>query len=219
MQSLPPVDEHCGVIVRSREQAYDHLTKIIQNARTELCAFLSSYTLVITTDAEPIKAQRLAAKARGVKLRYITEITKDNLQYCKNLVDMVTELRHLDKIAANFILSDDEIGAAPIVSAEYPITYGYYSNVAGVLALYRGVFETLWQYSIPSGMKIDEFESGMQTTPRPPPSTLDNRKQRLVIDKFFFCKQCPWTSIFPDERLNHQTTTRHYKIYEFPIFD
>ena len=33
---------------------------------------------------------------RGGKIRCITEITKENLQYCEELVNTVTELRHMD---------------------------------------------------------------------------------------------------------------------------
>ena len=32
---------------------------------------------------EPIKNAFLDAKSRGIKLRYLTEITKDNIAYCK----------------------------------------------------------------------------------------------------------------------------------------
>ena len=39
-------------------------------------------------------------KKRGVKLKYLTEITKDNLSYCKQLLTVVDELRHLDGIKA-----------------------------------------------------------------------------------------------------------------------
>jgi len=40
------------------------------------------------------------AKNRGVYLRYLTEITKDNLSHCKELIKIVHELRHLDGIKA-----------------------------------------------------------------------------------------------------------------------
>ena len=36
---------------------------------------------------EPIKKAFLDAKKRGVHLRYLTEITKDNLSYCKELIE------------------------------------------------------------------------------------------------------------------------------------
>jgi hypothetical protein len=51
---------------------------------------------------EPIRKAFLDAKNRGVYLRYLTEITKDNLSYCKELIKMVHELRHLDGIKGNY---------------------------------------------------------------------------------------------------------------------
>ena len=44
-------------------------------------------------------------KNRGIRLRFITEITKDNISYCKVLMK-VTELRHLDGIKGNFGITD-----------------------------------------------------------------------------------------------------------------
>ncbi|MGB7955733.1 MAG: hypothetical protein WCF23_17305, partial [Candidatus Nitrosopolaris sp.] len=38
---------------------------------------------------EPIKKAFLDAKSRGVQLRYVTEITKSNLSYCKELMKIV----------------------------------------------------------------------------------------------------------------------------------
>jgi hypothetical protein len=35
----------------------------------------------------------LSAKKRGVRLRYITEITNENISYCRQLLTMVDELR------------------------------------------------------------------------------------------------------------------------------
>jgi hypothetical protein len=52
---------------------------------------------------EPIKEALLDAKNRGVYLRYLTEITKDNLSYCKELIEIVHELCHLDGIRGNYM--------------------------------------------------------------------------------------------------------------------
>jgi hypothetical protein len=39
-------------------------------------------------EVEAIKNARLAAfKKRGVKLRYVLEITRDNLEYCKEMLE------------------------------------------------------------------------------------------------------------------------------------
>ncbi|SRR5581483_4513204 len=56
---------------------------------------------------EPIKKVFLDARNR-VHLRYITEITRDNLTYCKELMQIVHELRHLDGIKGNFMVSECE---------------------------------------------------------------------------------------------------------------
>jgi hypothetical protein len=51
--------------------------------------------------AEPIDLNN-----RGIKLRVITEITKDNISYCKELMKLSIELRHLDDVKGNFSVSD-----------------------------------------------------------------------------------------------------------------
>jgi hypothetical protein len=48
-------------------------------------------------------------------LRYLTEITKDNKGYCKELMKIVDEFRHLEGIGSNFMLSEIEY-LAPVVS-------------------------------------------------------------------------------------------------------
>ena len=40
-------------------------------------------------------------KERGVRIRYITEITKENVIYCKELMNF-SEVRHLDGVKGNF---------------------------------------------------------------------------------------------------------------------
>ena len=44
-------------------------------------------TLAITID--PIRGAFVDAKKRGIKLRYLTDISKDNISSCKELVPLV----------------------------------------------------------------------------------------------------------------------------------
>lgn len=41
-------------------------------------------------------------KERDGVIRYITEITKENLEYCKELMKTTTELRHLPSVKGNY---------------------------------------------------------------------------------------------------------------------
>ena len=56
---------------------------------------------------ESIRKSFLDAKGRDVKLRYITEITTENFSYCKELMK-IADVRHLDGIKGNFMVSEKE---------------------------------------------------------------------------------------------------------------
>jgi len=66
---------------------------------------------------EAIRTSFVEAKRKGVQLRYLTEITNDNLSYCKEIMSMVDEVRHLDGIKGNFMISESEY-LAPITSRD-----------------------------------------------------------------------------------------------------
>jgi phosphatidylserine/phosphatidylglycerophosphate/cardiolipin synthase-like enzyme len=53
----------------------------------------------------PITKAFRELKERGVRLRFITEITKDNIGYCKELMK-ICDLRHLDEVKGNFGIAD-----------------------------------------------------------------------------------------------------------------
>ena len=50
--------------------------------------------------------------------RYVTEITKDNVPYCKELLKMVDELRHIEGIRGNFYVNKTQY-IAPATSTWY----------------------------------------------------------------------------------------------------
>ena len=46
-------------------------------------------------EVEEYKKLLYDIKAKGIKLRYITDITNDNIHYCKELLEFAKEIRHL----------------------------------------------------------------------------------------------------------------------------
>ncbi|HEX2556691.1 MAG TPA: hypothetical protein VHK86_00075, partial [Nitrososphaera sp.] len=44
-------------------------------------------------------------KKRGIKVRFITEITSGNIRYCKEMME-IAELRHLDGIKGSLVIAD-----------------------------------------------------------------------------------------------------------------
>jgi two-component system, OmpR family, sensor histidine kinase VicK len=112
---------------------------------------------------EPIKKAFLDAKSRDVRLRYLTEITKDNIDYCKVLTTIVDDLRHLDGIKANFMISEMEYLAPLILYEKEKIaSQVIYSNAEEIVEQQQYIFDTLWRKAIPAEQKIREIEEGME---------------------------------------------------------
>ena len=96
----------------------------------------------------------IEAKKRGVRILYITEITKDNLQYCKEIMQFV-ELRHLDGVKGNFAVSDTEYVAG--VKRGDTLVSLVRSDVKELVQQQRHIFDTLWQYAVPAKEKLEIF--------------------------------------------------------------
>ncbi|MGH9963459.1 MAG: hypothetical protein ACRD5E_01335, partial [Nitrososphaeraceae archaeon] len=126
----------------------------------DACVDYTRPSLVI--DIAILKRAFLDAKKRGVKLRYVTEINKDNISYCKQMMTMVDELRHLDGIKGNFYISETGyLAPATFHEDGEPAAQIIYSNVKELIEHQRYVFETLWSKTIPAEQRIREIEEGI----------------------------------------------------------
>ncbi|MGA8105336.1 MAG: ATP-binding protein [Nitrososphaeraceae archaeon] len=97
----------------------------------------------------------------GAKLRYITEIKKDNIKYCKELMK-VGQVRHLDGIRTNFVVTDTEYSSSAIMQQVHTHPETVYSNVRSIVEQQRYLFENLWNKAIPAERKINEIEGGIE---------------------------------------------------------
>jgi two-component system, OmpR family, sensor histidine kinase VicK len=113
---------------------------------------------------ESIKRSFVDAKSRGVKLRYLTEITDANICYCKEMMSIVDEVRHLDGIKGNFMVSEIEYLAPATTHEETKLaSLIIYSNVIEIVEHQQYVFETLWNKSMSAEKRIKELEQGITT--------------------------------------------------------
>ncbi|HEY9492882.1 MAG TPA: histidine kinase dimerization/phospho-acceptor domain-containing protein, partial [Nitrososphaeraceae archaeon] len=152
---------------------------------TELQFFSKSKTRVDTCmnytrpqlaiEIEQIKKAFIDAKNRGIKLRYITEITSENISFCRELIKIVDELRHLDGIKGNFMLSESEYLAPLILFRRGKIASQIvYSNIKEVIEHQQYVFDTLWNKSIAAGKRIKQIEEGVESIET---KVLENKEQ------------------------------------------
>jgi two-component system, OmpR family, sensor histidine kinase VicK len=130
-------------------------------SRIEACVDNTRPSLAIKIDQ--LKKSFMNAKNRGVRLRCITEINKENISYCKDLLEIVNELRHLDGIKGNFYLSESEyLAPATFHEKGKPASQIIYSNLKEIVEHQRYIFETLWNKSISAKDKIIEIENEIE---------------------------------------------------------
>lgn len=130
------------------------------NSKIDACVDYSRPSLAI--EIVLLREAFLNAKKRGVRLRYVTEITNENTSYCRQLMTMVNELRHLDGIKGNLYVGDTAyLAPATFHEKGKPASQLVYSNVKEIIEHQRYIFETLWNKAIPAEQRIKEINEGL----------------------------------------------------------
>jgi two-component system, OmpR family, sensor histidine kinase VicK len=150
-------------IFHGTENSTKALVEFVSKAKQRIDSVVDSSAPSIIIGTDSIRKERLsAAKNRGVKFRYVTEITKDNISYCKEMLKFASEIRHLDGIKGNFEVSDEReyVGSANFQNSK-PLPQLIYSNVKEIVEQQQFIFESFWNRAIPSEQKIREIEYGI----------------------------------------------------------
>ena len=113
----------------------------------------------LAVSIKQIRDAFLSAKRRGVRLRYITEINHQNFEDCKVLLGIVDELRHLDGVKTNFMISEVEYLAPLIQEKSEAIALEHiYSDTVQIVEHGRCIFDTLWSKSISAEERIRQLQ-------------------------------------------------------------
>jgi two-component system, OmpR family, sensor histidine kinase VicK len=154
-----PPEPETTEILRGAEHTTRAVVLFFTNANwVSACA--DSLAPSVAMGVEPIKECYENLKSRKVKVRWITEITKDNLSYCRTLMQYA-ELRHLDGIKGNFGVSDTAYIATATVNKAQPVPELIYSTAKSVVEQNKNVFDTLWSKAVLAEDRIREIEEGV----------------------------------------------------------
>lgn len=127
------------------------------NKRIDTCMTYTRPSLAVSI--KQIRDAFLSAKRRGVRLRYITEINNQNFEDCKVLLGIVDELRHLDGVKTNFMISEVEYLAPLIQEKSEAIALEHiYSDTAQIVEHGHCIFDTLWSKSISAEERIRQLQ-------------------------------------------------------------
>lgn len=149
-------------IIYGEENVSKVTLQFANNARTRIDCCIDSIAVSVAVGVPQFKEAIILARERKVKLRYITEITGQNIAYCKELAKLV-ELRHLDSVKGNFAVNEKEsISSATIMHEAKLVPKAIYSNIPEVVQQQQYLFETLWNKAIPAGQRVLEIEEGIE---------------------------------------------------------
>jgi signal transduction histidine kinase len=168
-QKIREIEE--GSVIETTELLYgtenvlDTEVCFFSEVKNKIDTYMDHTRPKLAIEIEPIRKSFVEAKNKGVQLRYLTEITNDNLSSCKEIMKIVDELRHLDGIKGNFMISESEY-LAPTASQEetQPAPIIIVSNVKEIVEHQQYVFDTFWNKAIPAEQRIREIEEGVERT-------------------------------------------------------
>ena len=116
-------------------------------------------SIVVQVDA--YRNGYIEIRRRGAKIRAFTEVTKENLGYCKELIKIVDELRHLDGVKGGIAVNGKEYMATTLLEEGTPLTQVIYSNEESVVKQGQYIFDTFWNIATPAEEKIRNIEQGI----------------------------------------------------------
>jgi two-component system, OmpR family, sensor histidine kinase VicK len=136
-------------------QAWEFFSQVYK--KFDGCASSAATPIVMTVFRDAYKSM----KSRGIKIRWVTDITKDNLTHCKDLMQYA-EVRHISSLNGNFAVSETEYIAATTIKEGQPLPKLIYSNSKEMVEQHQYLFLALWDKAVPAEHRIREIEQGVE---------------------------------------------------------
>jgi two-component system, OmpR family, sensor histidine kinase VicK len=116
----------------------------------------------------PIWRTNLEVDKKGIKVRFLTDIRNENLEYCKKILEEIKhiEMRHVDDVRGNFTIHDDREFFLPMFvnKLEEPVKDALFCTQKEMVEAHLFIFENLWKKGLPAEERIKQIEEGYQPT-------------------------------------------------------
>jgi two-component system, OmpR family, sensor histidine kinase VicK len=159
MNSAHSIEEKTEVIYGAENIINDTLERLSAAKESVDNCIDSTAPSMFVIPNHPVTRAFRDLKERGIRLRFIAEITKDNIGYCKELMKICSELRHLDEVKGNFGLVDGiyyRASAKAGKSSPPPLLIG--TTLRAFVEHQQYFFEMLWKKAIPAKQRMREIE-------------------------------------------------------------
>ena len=148
-------------VLYGAEKAVGRGVQFMRNVRERMDIYFDHRAPSIVINIEEYRNGYRDIRRRGGKIRAFTEITRENIQYCKELIKIVDELRHLEGVKGGVAVSESEYMATTILEESKPLTEVIYSNVREVVEQGQYIFDTFWNSIVSAEQKMREIEEGI----------------------------------------------------------
>ena len=144
------------------EAAVERGAQFMKNVKLGMDLFGEKNGPSIVMEFDVYKNNYIDVIRRGGKIRFITEITKENLPYCKELRKIVTEMRHIEGLVGGISVSESEYMFTSTLREKELLTQVFYSNVDEIVRQGQYIFDAFWNNAIPADERIKEIEEGIK---------------------------------------------------------
>ena len=157
-----PHEEEKTELLFGVEDAVARGDKFMKNVKVGMDLFGEKNGPSIIMEFDVYRNNYIEVIKRGGKIRFITEITKENLHYCKELRKIVTEMRHLEGLVGGIAVSESEYMSTTTLREKQLLTQVFYSNAKEVVGQGQYIFDTFWNKAIPVEDRFREIEEGIK---------------------------------------------------------
>jgi len=133
------------------------ITEFINNSKYRYDVYADSKGPSYVIKIEAIKKSYIKFVRGGGHIRFITEITEDNTDYCKEIMNFV-ELRHIEGIKGFVRINEEEYQSNLAIQESKLASILLRSRLKKVVELQQHVFDTLWKAAIQAEQRIKEIE-------------------------------------------------------------
>jgi two-component system sensor histidine kinase VicK len=164
-------------VVKGVKKSASLMVDFLYTARTRLDIVADSNLPLVFMEDKVLRNGLADAKERGVRIRIVTEVTRDNLNHCKELAELC-ELRHIEGIKANFGVSEFEYLSTGALRTSQPIYQIIHSNARELVEQQEYMFESFWDRALPAKTKVMEIEEGRGS---PTTEVIENPERSLAL--------------------------------------
>jgi len=151
--------EEKTVVVYGEDKTTELIVQTLNNAQDRWDNYADCQGPTVAMGVEQLRKGMRHAYERGVKIKYLSEITKHNINYCKELMK-IAEVRHVDNAKGGMAVSESEYIATAKLQEAKPVSHLIHSNVMEIVEQQQYVFKSLWANAIPATQRIREIEDG-----------------------------------------------------------